>query len=143
MVKGQAYDMLWEGKSRSLEEIVQMHRAKTGALITASVQCGALATSQASKSDLDKLHIFGEAIGLAFQIQDDILDCQGSQQIMGKNPGQDVKNLKCTFVTQLGLPRAQQFARELHEQALDALSGFGPSADPLRSLTGYLHERVA
>jgi geranylgeranyl pyrophosphate synthase len=142
MVQGQALDIAFEGKAIKLEQLIQMHRAKTGALIAASVQCGALASGHVTEKDLVNLQNFGQAIGLSFQIQDDILDRLGHPNIMGKHPGQDVKKNKCTFVTLLGLAQAQDYAQNCHEQALACLTDFGKPADPLRALSEYFVERV-
>ncbi|MCS5710345.1 polyprenyl synthetase family protein [Candidatus Berkiella aquae] len=137
MVKGQALDLAAQGKQLSYEQLCQMHRAKTGALIAASVQCGAIA-GDASKTDLEELHKFGLAIGLAFQIKDDILDALGKSETMGKTPGQDVKNQKCTFVTLLGLHHAEQSLAECYTQSLAHLASFGQKAEALRSLSAYI-----
>ncbi len=141
MVKGQALDMASNSQSLSLSELSNMHAAKTGALIIASIQCGALATSQATGMDLEKLQIFGKHIGLAFQIQDDILDSLGNSQIMGKNAGMDVKNNKCTYVTLLGVESAREHAQQHYQQALDCLAHFGAKASSLRALSSYMIER--
>lgn len=137
MVQGQALDLAAEGKVLSYEQLCQMHHAKTGALIAASVQCGAIA-SGASQSDLDKLHKFGLGIGLAFQIKDDILDVLGKSETMGKTPGQDAKNQKCTFVTLLGLNTACEYLTDCYTQSLVHLASFGIEAEPLRSLAAYI-----
>ncbi|MGE3318270.1 MAG: polyprenyl synthetase family protein [Candidatus Berkiella sp.] len=140
MVQGQAFDLASEGKSLSYEQLCQMHRAKTGALIAASVQCGAIA-SGASESDLEKLHKFGLSIGLAFQIKDDLLDALGQSETMGKTAGQDVKNQKCTFVTVLGLHATKQHLANCYSMSLDHLASFGAKADGLRALAAYIVER--
>ncbi len=137
MVQGQALDLAAEGKQLSYTQLCQMHAAKTGALIAASVQCGAIAGG-ATKNDLDKLHEFGLAIGLAFQIKDDILDALGNSETMGKTKGQDVKNQKCTFVTLLGLAQAEQSLAECYQQSLTHLAAFGSKADPLRALAAFI-----
>lgn len=137
MVQGQALDLFGEGKVLSYPQLCQMHHAKTGALIAASVQCGAIA-SGASKSDLENLHKFGLGIGLAFQIKDDLLDVLGNSETMGKKPGQDVKNQKCTFVTLLGLDTASDYLAECYSQSLIHLAPFGAKAEPLRHLAAYI-----
>lgn len=143
MVKGQALDILAEGKTLSLETLQQIHAAKTGALIAASVQCGALATNRASKSDLARLQNFGELMGLAFQIQDDILDVIGTQAELGKTPGKDSQQQKSTFVSLLGLAKAKATALELHEAALAQLSSFGQKAQSLADLSRFMVQRVS
>jgi geranylgeranyl pyrophosphate synthase len=141
MVQGQSVDLSAQGKTLNLQELTQMHLAKTGALIAASVQCGALATGKASLDDLDELLKFGQAIGLCFQIQDDILDACGHSEMMGKLPGQDVKNNKCTFVTLLGLTQAKEHAHYWHQQALTRLNRFGNKAHLLEALATYIIRR--
>lgn len=143
MVYGQALDLEAEKQQLSLEKLIEMHLAKTGALINASVQCGALGSGSASKDDLAELQKYGEAIGLCFQIQDDILDELGDSQTMGKQAGQDAKNHKCTFVTVLGLESARQYAQFYYQQALSSLERFGNKAMLLRALAHYMIERVA
>ncbi|MBS0288706.1 MAG: polyprenyl synthetase family protein [Proteobacteria bacterium] len=140
MVYGQAFDMAAQGNSLNLEELMQMHRTKTGALISASVQCSALATGKASENDLVDLQKFGQALGLCFQIQDDILDAQGNSEKMGKNPG-DAKKHKCTFVTLLGLKQAKAHALHWHQEAQTSLDRFKNKALPLRSLASFFIER--
>ena len=137
MVKGQSIDLNAQGKTLNLDNLMQMHRAKTGALIAASVQCGAIA-SGASKSDLEALHNFGLSIGLAFQIKDDLLDVLGKSETMGKKPGQDVKNQKCTFVSLLGLNTASDYLTNCYNQSLIHLARFGAKAEPLRHLAAYI-----
>lgn len=141
MVQGQAIDLAAQGHSLTLTQLIQMHGAKTGALLSASVQCGALATGLATENDLYKLQSFGKAIGLCFQIQDDILDALGNSDIMGKNPGQDVKKNKCTFVTLLGIEQARSHAINCYQEALTALAHFSAKADLLRALSAYIMER--
>lgn len=143
MIQGQALDMAAEiAPPSSIEALNNIHRTKTGALIAASVQCGALATQCATENDLVNLQKFGQSIGLAFQIQDDILDILGDSHIMGKNAGQDVKNKKYTYVTFLGLERAQQHAQHYYQEALAHLDAFGSKANDLRALSAYMIERV-
>lgn len=142
MVHGQALDLAAENQQLSLEKLIQMHLAKTGALISASVQCGALGSGLATENDLAVLQNYGQAIGLCFQVQDDILDVLGDSKTMGKQAGQDAKNHKCTFVSLLGLDAAKAHARLYHQQAIDSLSHFGAQAAPLRALADYILLRV-
>ncbi len=121
----------------------QMHQAKTGALITASLLSAALATGCAEPQEIDALREYGKAIGMAFQIQDDILDATGDAQQLGKNTGQDLKNQKITFVTLLGLEEARKAAAMYHEKALAALSPFKARAQFLQQLADFTIERVA
>ena len=109
MVTGQAIDLAATGQALQLEQLKTMHSYKTGALIEASVLMGAIATGAASQQQLDALKQFAGAIGLAFQIQDDILDVESSTEQLGKQQGSDVANDKSTYTSILGLeagPRA-------------------------------------
>lgn len=142
MVKGQSLDLGAQGKTLSLENLMEMHRAKTGALIAASVQCGALASEAADEADLFELHNFGNAIGLCFQIKDDILDAMSNSETLGKTTGQDVKNQKCTFVTLLGIEEANAQATYWYQQANRCLERFGNKAEFLRTLSTYILERT-
>lgn len=141
MVQGQAADLAAQGNSVSLEQLIAIHQAKTGALIAASVQCGALAT-HATETDRLQLQQYGETIGLAFQIQDDILDAQGCSQMLGKHTGQDAKKNKCTFVTVLGLKSAQEYGQYYYSQALACLDHFGAKAQALRELATFMVHRT-
>lgn len=141
MVAGQSIDLSAVNQALSVDELETMHRLKTGALIDASVQLGALSTGMAEQHQLDALHHYSQAIGLAFQVQDDILDVTSDTQTLGKQQGADAALSKPTYVSLLGLDKARQKAKELHEQALDALSGFDYRADYLRHLSGYIVQR--
>lgn len=142
MLKGQMQDLAAENHVLSLARLKVLHQAKTGALIVASVQCGAIAAGQTNVTKLNELKKYAEAIGLGFQIQDDILDLIGTAEIIGKQPGQDMKRNKSTFVTLLGLAEAKENLRLCHQAALACLAVFGERANDLRDLTVYLHERI-
>jgi len=141
MVGGQAFDLDSTGKQLSLEELKQMHRHKTGALISASVVLGALASGQASAVQLAALEEYAACIGLAFQIKDDILDVESDTATLGKQQGADQSLNKATYTSILGLAEAKQAALSQHQQALAALDIFGPEADNLRHLSAYIIER--
>ena len=141
MVGGQAFDLDSTGKQLSLNELKQMHRHKTGALISASVLLGALASGKASSEQLNALQEYAACIGLAFQIKDDILDVESDTQTLGKQQGADQTLNKATYTSILGLNEAKQAAQEQHQQALLALDIFGPEADNLRQLSAYIIER--
>lgn len=141
MVAGQALDLAAVARELTLPELEQMHRYKTGALIRASVSMGALATGVATAEQLAALDRYGDCIGLAFQVQDDILDVAGTTEEIGKQQGADALRGKPTYVSLLGIDKARQKAREFHEAALDALSQFDQRADPLRRLSTYIVER--
>ena len=141
MVGGQAIDLESVGTKLTLPELENMHIHKTGALIRASVNMAALA-----KPDLDpalaiKLDHYAKCIGLSFQVKDDILDQESDTATLGKTQGKDLDNDKPTYPALLGLAGAKQKAQELHEQAIESLSGFGAEADLLRDLSLYIIQR--
>ncbi|MCQ8103563.1 (2E,6E)-farnesyl diphosphate synthase [Methylomonas sp. SURF-2] len=142
MVGGQAIDLASVGSKLNLPELENMHIHKTGALIRASVNMAAL-----SKPDLDpvtakNLDHYAKCIGLSFQVKDDILDVESDTATLGKTQGKDVDNDKPTYPALLGMAGAKQKARELHEQAVASLAGFGGEADLLRELSLYIIERT-
>lgn len=140
MVLGQAIDLAAVDKAIDLAQLENMHRHKTGALIRASVSMGATALN-ATAEQLKALDIYAAAIGLAFQVQDDILDVIADTKTLGKQQGADIARNKPTYVALLGLDGARAKAQELHQQALAALNEFGESADYLRALSAYIIER--
>ena len=142
MVGGQAIDMQAVGHTLTLEALQHMHRCKTGALLRASVRLGALAYPGLSDRELTSLDTYADAVGLAFQIRDDILDVEADTQTLGKPQGSDQARNKPTYTSLLGLEGARQKAREVHSEALESLRGFGPNADPLRSIATYIIERA-
>jgi len=141
MVLGQSIDLNAVDQTLSLPELEMMHAHKTGALIRASVQMGAIATEQASPEQLKALDTYASAIGLAFQVQDDILDVVADTATLGKPQGSDQNSNKPTYVSLLGLEAAQEKADNLHQKALEALSTFDARADHLRSLSAYIVQR--
>ncbi len=141
MVGGQAIDLSSVGKVISQETLELMHQHKTGALIQASVQLGAIASNQATPQALQQLTTYAQAIGLAFQVQDDILDVISDTQTLGKQQGSDVEHAKPTYPALLGLEQAKQYAETLRQQAQQALSEFDQRADHLRHLADYIVSR--
>lgn len=141
MVGGQAIDLSSVGKTIDLATLELMHRHKTGALIEASVQLGAIASNQATPQALQQLTEYAQAIGLAFQVQDDILDVTSDTQTLGKQQGSDHEHAKPTYPALLGLEHAKQYADSLREQAHSALTGFDKRADHLRHLADYIVSR--
>ena len=141
MVGGQSIDLAAVEQTLTLNQLETMHRLKTGALISASTRLGALSTGIASESQLQALHEYANAIGLAFQVQDDILDVTSDTHTLGKQQGADAALNKPTYISLLGLDAARQKAKELHEQALDALGSFDYRADNLRHLSSYIINR--
>ena len=137
MAGGQAIDLASVGKSLALPELEFMHIHKTGALIRAAVLLGAQCGS-VSPAQLDKLDRFGKLIGLAFQVVDDVLDCEADTATLGKTAGKDADNGKPTYVTLLGLQDAREMAQRLHREALEALAEFGDPAQRLRELADFI-----
>jgi len=138
MVGGQVVDMESEGKPDiDLATVQYIHIHKTGALIKASVKAGAI-LGGADGARLDAVTRYGEAIGLAFQIADDILDIEGTTEEIGKDAGSDVARGKATYPAVMGIVEAKRRAAELAEMALDALSVFDEKADPLREIARYV-----
>jgi farnesyl diphosphate synthase len=141
MAAGQMQDMLAQGQQQTVAALEEMHYLKTGRLITASLQLGYFAAENDDATLLNNLTDFGDAIGLAFQIQDDILDITAGTEQLGKPSGSDEKLQKSTFPALLGLEQSQQRARQLCEQAQQALTGYGPRALPLQQLAQYIITR--
>jgi len=140
MVGGQAIDLAAVGQQIDRQHLETMHRLKTGALIRASIRMGALCAG-ASAEQLNHLDHYGEAIGLSFQVHDDILDITSDTATLGKQQGADEARNKPTYPALLGLEAAQQLALDLHQQALVALENFGSGADQLRALSAYIIQR--
>ncbi len=140
MIGGQVVDIESEGKDITYPVLEYIHIHKTGRLILASVKSGGI-LGGAGEEELRALIRYGEAVGLAFQIMDDILDVEGVAEELGKTPGADEVRGKATYPAILGIPEARQRAKELVGAALEAVSGFGASADPLRAIAGYIISR--
>jgi geranylgeranyl pyrophosphate synthase len=138
MISGQAVDLASTGKQLSADELNFMHNHKTGALIEASVVMGALATNSATETQLEALKQFARAIGLAFQIQDDILDVESSTEELGKSQGSDSARHKATYTSIMGIEKARSEADRLYRSSIDALDIFSDSADSLRALAKFI-----
>ena len=141
MAGGQAIDLEAVGKQLDLAQLENMHRLKTGALIRASVLMGAMCSPDAGKEVLTRLDQYANCVGLAFQIQDDILDVIADTETLGKPQGSDEEQNKPTYPALLGLDGARERAQDLHQQALQALDIFDHAADTLRQLSAYIVER--
>ena len=142
MVLGQAIDLAAVDQQLSLAQLETMHRYKTGALIRASVAMGAIAAG-ANRQQLDALDTYAAAIGLAFQVQDDILDVTADTATLGKQQGADIARNKPTYVSLLGLETARAKTAELQQQALFALNIFDSGADRLRQMADYIIQRAS
>lgn len=140
MVGGQQMDLEGEGMQLDLEALQQIHGAKTGALIEASLRCGAMAAG-GSSAQVDALSIYGTYLGLAFQITDDILDVTGAEAVIGKPVGSDESRNKSTYPALLGLEESRRLAGEAVAAALIALAGFGDEAENLRNLAHFVADR--
>lgn len=140
MVLGQAIDLAAVDHQLTLAQLERMHRCKTGALIDASVAMGAQIAG-ADQPTLEALATFSRALGLAFQVQDDILDVTSDTATLGKQQGADQARNKPTYVSLLGLESARDKARELYQQALDSLALLPGDTQALRLIAQYVVER--
>lgn len=140
MVSGQAIDLASVGHTLTLSQLEHMHNHKTGALICASVEMGARIAG-ANSEQLQQLRTYANGIGLAFQVQDDILDVEADTLTLGKTQGADQALNKPTYPALLGLEGAKSKARDLLDSALTALNGFDHRANPLRELAQYIVHR--
>jgi geranylgeranyl diphosphate synthase type II len=140
LIGGQVADAEGEGKKISAAELRYIHENKTAALITASIRLGAM-SANATAAQLKHLTDFGQSLGLAFQVIDDILDVTQTSEKLGKSAGKDLKAQKATYPALLGLDKAQKEADKLTTRARAALKPFGKSAEPLAAIADYLLER--
>ncbi|MEW6265981.1 MAG: polyprenyl synthetase family protein [Thermodesulfobacteriota bacterium] len=140
MVGGQAVDLEYEGREIDEELVAFLHSHKTAALISAAVTSGAI-LGGGGQAQVAALAEYGGKVGLAFQIVDDILDLEGDEALLGKPVGSDEALRKATYPRAIGLEKAKEKAERFKEEAVAALVGFGPSADPLRGLAAYLLAR--
>ena len=140
MVGGQMMDLEGEERKITSDELVAIHRLKTGKLIKASILAGAIA-GNADEKTLMHLTEFADNIGLAFQVKDDILDVTGTSEELGKTAGKDLEQEKSTYVTLLGLEKATTILDELIDKAFDNLNALGEKNAPLLNLTAYVVKR--
>jgi len=138
MAGGQAIDLASVGKTLSLPELEFMHIHKTGALIRAAAVLGARCGHGLDASELGRLERYAKTVGLAFQVVDDVLDCDTSTATLGKTAGKDAAQEKPTYVSILGLARARALAEELRAEAHAALASFGARAVRLRELADFI-----
>lgn len=141
MVGGQVADLESENKKATKPLVEYIHTRKTAALIRASVRAGAL-VGGARPKPFARLDRYGAALGLAFQVADDILDVEGGTDKTGKRTGRDAELKKVTYPAAVGIDRAKRRARELLDEALDALRPLGPPAEPLRQIATFVVERA-
>ena len=140
LIAGQVQDLEGENKRLSLKEVKRTHLNKTAALITTSIRLGAMA-GNASASELKRLTRYGQDLGLAFQVIDDILDATSTKEVMGKSVRADQKNQKSTFPVVLGLDKSRQYAADLIADAHKQLKPFGKPAEPLRAIADFFLTR--
>lgn len=138
MAGGQAIDLSAVGKPLTQLELETMHHLKTGALISASVLLGAI---NGSDKEIAATSDYAQFIGLAFQVVDDILDVEADTSTLGKTAGKDAHSNKPTYVTILGLVEAKRHAKQLHDNAINALTPFGKKAERLRELASFIMQR--
>ena len=143
MCGGQAIDLASVGLALTLEQLEQMHQLKTGALLRASVVLGALAGADLLDAELAALNAYSSAVGLAFQVVDDVLDATADSATLGKTAGKDAAANKPTYVSILGLDASQRLAEKLRCDAHEALAPFGDKAGRLRQLADLIVQRKA
>ncbi|MDP2516593.1 (2E,6E)-farnesyl diphosphate synthase [Photobacterium damselae subsp. piscicida] len=141
MCMGQALNLDGEGKHLGLTQLEQIHKHKTGALIRCAVRLGALAAGEKGLEILPQLNTYAEAIGLAFQVQDDILDVISDTETLGKPQGSDIALDKSTYPALLGLEGAKQKAQQLYQEAVQALEAIPYDTTQLEVFARYLIER--
>lgn len=139
MIGGQALDLLGEGRSLDEHDLAELHTLKTGALLAAALEMGAMAAG-AGRAPLEALGNFGKDMGLAFQVTDDVLDATATTDVLGKRPS-DAEHDKSTYVALMGVEGARAHARRLVERALASLDGAGLSAFRLRELARFIVQR--
>ena len=141
MIGGQVIDLKNEKNADvSVEELKTMHSLKTGALIDTAAYCGAV-LGGATETEITAIKEFSSALGLAFQVKDDILDYTGNEELLGKPVGSDAENEKVTFVTLFGIEKSEEILNELTEKAKSALDIFGEKAEFLLEFADFLLER--
>lgn len=140
MIGGQIVDILSEGKDISYDELVYMHKNKTGKLIKAPIISGAI-LGGADENEIKMLEEYGDKLGIAFQIKDDILDVVGDTEILGKNIKSDEEKNKTNFVSVYGLTKSKEICENLTKECINILKGMNRNTIELQELTGFLLER--
>ena len=141
MVNGQVMDLQAEGKLVDQAHLEQIHLNKTGALIQGAIMMGAVTVLPKANQDFSALRQFGRALGLAFQVQDDILDITADTEVLGKTAGKDQQVEKSTYPALMGLDNAQHYAQQLHDQAMDALNQMQGNTQTLQTIAEFLLTR--
>jgi geranylgeranyl diphosphate synthase type II len=140
LIAGQVLDLEGEGKAVSAKDLKFIHQSKTAALLTASIRLGGM-SANAAEEKLEALTEFGQALGLAFQVIDDILDVTQTSEKLGKSAGKDVEAQKATYPAVFGLEKSRAEARRLTRRATEAVKVFGKKGEMLLGLAGYLLDR--
>ena len=141
MTGGQAIDIESEGKAITVDELEELDRGKTGALIRAAVLMPSCAVADLPRATRDALDHFADCMGRAFQIKDDVLDVEGEQALTGKTHAADAARGKATYPSLMGLDEAKRHAEALYAEALHALDAFGGAAEPLRWMARWIVQR--
>ena len=140
MIAGEYVDTEYEGKTISTDILKYIHENKTGALLKLCVRMGAM-LADCSERDLEKLSLYADKIGLAFQIKDDILSEEGNEEVLGKPVGNDKELQKCTYVSEYGLEGAKYILDKITKEAIDELKDYGEKAEFLKELALYIQNR--
>ena len=140
MIQGQMLDVSSEGRALTIEELEAMHHLKTGALINASLRCGAI-IGGANEEQMTSLERYAKNVGLAFQVADDILNVEGDPKLMGKATGTDQLREKSTYPSILGLDESKELAKKLVREALQVIENFDKRSEALRAIANYVIER--
>ena len=140
MIAGEYVDTEYEGKAITKEILEYIHVNKTGALLKLCVRMGAI-LGGCSDKDLEKLSLYADKIGLAFQIKDDILSEEGDEKVLGKPVGNDKEMEKCTYVSEYGLEGAKEILNKITQEAIDELQEYGEKAEFLKELALYIKNR--
>ncbi|HEV2884015.1 MAG TPA: farnesyl diphosphate synthase [Pyrinomonadaceae bacterium] len=142
MVAGQAFDLEAEARQVEADELEQIHRLKTGALIIAAARCGAI-IANASEAELESVSDYAAHLGLLFQITDDLLDVTASAETIGKTPGKDLRSEKATYPNHHGMDAARELASRVHSQACDSLDRLQRPTEQLRAIADFILNRTA
>ena len=140
MIAGEYVDTEYEGKQISEKELEYIHKNKTGALLTLCVRMGAI-LARAGQKQLEKLTKYAEKIGLAFQIKDDILSEEGTEEVLGKPVGNDKELEKCTYVSKYGLEKSKIILQKITEEAVEQIEEYGEKGEFLKELAYYIQNR--
>ena len=142
MAEGQSIDLSVVRKAVDIELLNQMYQKKTGSLINCAVKCGALLNTNIDSKDIDILDSYSNNIGLAYQIQDDVLDVSSTEEVLGKRQNSDSVKDKPTYPTILGLDKSIRVYKDLYKEAMEEISGLSVNEETLRKLTEKLMQRA-